>query len=178
MASKTASFAISLLMLCSVSLVAQSSQQQNSASPQNQPQGQAQQPQNLRRGNGPPCWQQAGIEKSVMEQRWTSERETREQVQAVCTNSSLTSQQKNQQVREIRQQARQKMEGLITPEQEKALTACQEERGMNHPGGAGRQWAGGGCGEWSNGGAHPGAAPNGNGNGANGNPPPNSPPQN
>lgn len=70
-----------------------------------------------------------------MEQRWATERDTRSQVEAVCANSSLTPQQKQQQAREIRQQARQKMEGLVTPEQEKALTACQQERGMNHGGG-------------------------------------------
>jgi hypothetical protein len=125
-----------------------------------------------------PCWQQAGIEKSVMEQRWVNERETHSQVEAVCSNTSLTAQQKNQQVREIRQQARQKMEGLITPDQEKTLMACQQERGMGHPGGAsGRRWEGG-CGEWANGGAHPGGAPNGGAGNGNRNPPPNSPPQN
>jgi hypothetical protein len=148
-----------------------------------------------RRGNFSPCWQQAGIEKSVMEQRWAAERETRSQVEAVCANSSLTAQQKQQQAREIRQQSRQKMEGLITPAQEKALTACQQERGMNHGGGgpqAGAQQEGGGCGEWSHGGQggqgwqRPGGSQNGGAGNRNGgtntapltNAPPNSSPQN
>jgi len=123
-----------------------------------------------RRGGGTPCWQQAGIEKSVMEQRWSLERETHSQVEAVCSNSSLTPQQKQQQVRELHQQAHQKMEGLVTPEQEKALTACQQERGMNHSGGGmgGHQGNGGGCGEWR--GGQNGAQ--GNPNGGNNNPPP------
>lgn len=165
-------FAIASLLLCAVPAVAQSSQQ-NSASPQNQPQGQSQQPQNMRRGNFSPCWQQAGIQKSAMEQRWAVERETRSQVQAVCSNSSLTPQQKRQQVTEIRQQGRQKMEGLITPEQEKTLTACQQERGMGHPGG-GHEGMGGGCGEWQNGGPHPGSGTPGSGTAPSGggNPPP------
>lgn len=179
MSSKALSLAVSLFLFSTISLA------QNSPStlPSTQPPA-------GRRG-GPPCWQQAGIEKSVMEQRWASERETRSQVEAVCSNTSLTPQQKNQQVRDIRQQARQKMEGLVTPEQEKALTACQQQRGMNHPGGAGgRQWAGGGgCGEMPNSGSpnsgsRPSGAPNGapgNGSGASGNgsaPPANAPPQN
>ena len=120
-----------------------------------------------RRG-GTPCWQQAGIEKSVMEQRWSIERDTHSQVEAVCSNTSLTPQQKQQQVRELHQQARQKVEGLVTPEQEKALTACQQERGTNHAGGGmgGHQGNGGGCGEWH--GGQGGGTPNGGNN----NPPP------
>lgn len=114
------------------------------------------------RAGGTPCWQKAGIEKSVMEQRWAIERETHSQVSAVCSNASLTPQQKQQQAREIRQQGKQKMDALMTPEQEKTLVACQQERGMNHPGGGGMR-EGGGCGEWSRGGSRPGAA--------NGNPP-------
>ena len=126
---------------------------------------------------GTPCWQQAGIDKSAMERRWALERDTRSQVEAVCSNSSLTPQQKQEQAREIRRQSKQKMEGLITADQEKALTACQQQRGMNHngmggsshEGGAGRE---GGCGEWPHNGAHS------NGAGGSGNPPPPTPPQN
>ena len=139
-----------------------------------------------RRGNFSPCWQQAGIEKSAMEQRWATERDTRSQVEAVCANSSLTPQQKQQQAREIRQQARQKMEGLVTPEQEKALTVCQQERGMNHGGGgaegSAHQEGGGGCGEWPHSGQggqgwqRPGSSPNGGP--GNGTPPTNAPPSN
>jgi hypothetical protein len=79
----------------------------------------------------------------------------------VCSNSSLTPQQKREQVTAIRQQGHQKMEGMVTPEQEKTLTACQQERGMGHPGSGTHEGMGGGCGEWQKGGAHPGGAPNG-----------------
>jgi hypothetical protein len=121
-----------------------------------------------------------------MEQRWATERDTRSQVEAVCANSSLTPQQKQQQAHEIRQQARQKMEGLITPEQEKTLTACQQERGMNHAGGGTQSGAhsegAGACGEWPHGGQggqgwqRPGGSPNGGP--GNGTPPTNAPPSN
>lgn len=135
-------------------------------------------PTQMRPARREPCWQQAGIDKSVMEQRWSIERDTRSQVEAVCSNSSLTPQQKRQQVREIRQQAHQKMEGLVTADQEKALAACQQERGGNRSGGGGaRAEAGGGCGEWPRGGPHPGGSPNGApGNGGTNPPPPNPPP--
>jgi hypothetical protein len=84
-----------------------------------------------------PCWKQAGISQSVMEQRRGIERDAHSQVESVCQNSSLTPQQKQEQVREIRQQAEQKLDALITSEQQSSLHACQQQRGMNgssHPG--------------------------------------------
>jgi hypothetical protein len=91
-----------------------------------------------------PCWRQAGIGRSVMDQRHSIEMDVHSQVANVCENSSLTPQQKQQQVREIRQQAQQKMDALITPEQQSTLHACQQQRAANgspngghHPGGAG-----------------------------------------
>jgi Spy/CpxP family protein refolding chaperone len=110
-----------------------------------------------RRGGGTPCWQQAGVERSAIENLMSIQRETHSQVENVCSNTSLTPQQKRQQVQEIRQQAHQKIEGLITPDQMKALVACRQARGETTPGvlsGAGG--AGGGCGEWQRGGARPG----------------------
>jgi hypothetical protein len=121
-----------------------------------------------------PCWQQAGIEKSVIEQRRALERETRAQVEAVCSNSSLTPQQKQQQVREIHQQARRKMEGLITADQEKALNACQQARGMNHTGNGSGRHERGGCGEWPHNGAQPNGGPGGS-SGSGTSPPPSPP---
>jgi len=132
-----------LVFLCAVPLFAQDAPPANSTPPsQTQP---------MRRGHMEPCWQVAGIDRSVVEQRQSLERETHSQVEAVCSNSSLTPQQKRQQVREIRQQAHQKLEGLLTADQEKALTACQQQRGMNHPGGMGGGLAG--CGEMPRGGS-------------------------
>jgi hypothetical protein len=154
---------VPLLLLSCTAMFAQSTPPPSSAPAQTR----------MGRRGGIPCWQQAGIDKSVMEQRWALERDTRSQVEAVCSNSSLTPQQKHQQAREIRQQAKQKMEGLVTADQEKSLTACQQERGMNHNGNGAAGREGGGCGEWP----HNGSRPNGASGGAN--PPPSgSPPQN
>lgn len=121
-----------------------------------------------RRG-GETCWQQAGIEQSVMEQMHSIARDARSQVEAVCSNSSLTPQQRNQQAREIREKAMQKRQELITADQEKTLRACQQERrGENHPGNGsmheGHEGMGGrGCGEMPRGASHPGTPPNGSG---------------
>jgi hypothetical protein len=178
MSLKTISF-LAIPILFSTSLLAQNTTPANPSGPTRMGRG------------GEPCWQQAGIDKSVMEQRWALEKDTRTQVEAVCSNSSLTPQQKQEQAREIRRQSKQKIEGMVTPDQEKALTACQQQRGMNHPGmngggmngggtnggahegGAGRE---AGCGEWP----HNGTRPNGtSGTSGNGTPPPPSlPPQN
>lgn len=94
-----------------------------------------------------PCWQQAGISNSVFEQRQAIERDAHSQVSSVCADTSLTPQQKLARVREIRHQAQQKTGELITPDQEKALMACREQRNANPPG-AGRREGGNPCAEW------------------------------
>ena len=84
-----------------------------------------------------PCWQQVGISKSAMQERAAIGRETRAQVEAVCANASLTPQQRQQEIRQIRQQARSREEALVSPSQQQALRACQQERASAHPSFAG-----------------------------------------
>ena len=79
-----------------------------------------------------PCWKQAGISKAAMEERAATSRQTRSQIEAVCTNSSLTPQQRQQQIRQIHEQAKQRMEALVSPQQQEALRACQQSRAANH----------------------------------------------
>jgi len=76
-----------------------------------------------------PCWEVAGISKSAMQQRHLLAQQTRQEVEAVCANASLTAAQKRQRIREIHQQERQQAQGIISPQQEEALRACREERG-------------------------------------------------
>lgn len=103
-----------------------------------------------------PCWQQAGVQKSLMVQLASIQREAHTQADAVCSNASLTPQQKHQQVKEIHEQAFQKMSGLVTPDQRKALLECREERAANHSNSGGR--GAGGCGGMMSG-ARPGGNP-------------------
>ncbi len=76
-----------------------------------------------------PCWQQAGVSQSAMQQRKQVEENTRSQVQSVCSDSSLTPQQKQQKIHQLHQEAQQQVNGLITPQQEAALKSCRESRG-------------------------------------------------
>lgn len=80
-----------------------------------------------------PCWQQVGIAKTAVEQRRAIERSTREEVQAVCADSSLTAQQKHKKIKEIRLRARQQIDAIITPQQQEELKACNAERGGSRP---------------------------------------------
>lgn len=118
------------------------------------------------RGGGAPCWQQAGVQKSAIEELRSIQRETHSQIESVCSNSSFTPQEKHKQVQEIREQAHQKIDGLITPGQMKALAACRQARGEPTPSvlsganGAG----GGGCGEWQHRPSQPGNNAPGTGN--------------
>lgn len=82
-----------------------------------------------------PCWQVAGVSKSAMQQRRVVAEQARQEVESVCANSALSVQQKRERIREIHQQERQQMEALITPQQQAAMRACQEQRGGGHPGG-------------------------------------------
>jgi acyl-CoA reductase-like NAD-dependent aldehyde dehydrogenase len=89
-----------------------------------------------------PCWQEAGVTKAAMEQRRTIEENVKSQVASVCANSSLTPQQRQQQIRQIHEQARQQLEALISPQQQEAIKSCQASRGHGgggvHVGGGGR----------------------------------------
>jgi len=74
----------------------------------------------------------------------------RQQVEAVCANSSLSMQQKRQQIQQIRQRERQEIDGVITPAQQEAMRSCQEERSGGHGGGGHLGGGHGGpCGEMS-----------------------------
>jgi hypothetical protein len=97
----------------------------------------------------PPCWQQAGISKDVLQQRHNLEQAARSQIASVCADTSLSPQQKREKIREIHQQTQQQVQALMTPQQQEALKSCQAARNGEH-GGAPHPHAGGGmgpCGE-------------------------------
>lgn len=89
-------------------------------------------------GRQEPCWKQAGITRSVMEQHQQIEHDAHSQIASVCEDSSLNPQQKREQMKQIRQQAEEKTNALIPPEQLTALHACQQQRhqgmGAHHAG--------------------------------------------
>jgi len=107
-------------------------------------------PGTTRRPRLEPCWEVAGVAKSAIQQRRMITQQARQQVEAVCANSSLSIQQKRQQIQQIRQRERQEIEALITPAQQEAIRSCQEGRNGGHSGGGHVGGGHGGpCGEMS-----------------------------
>jgi hypothetical protein len=80
-----------------------------------------------------PCWEQAGISNSIMEQRRSIQESSRSQVQAVCSESNLTEQQKREKIDQIRQAAQEKLSAMISPAEREQLEACQRARHGNSP---------------------------------------------
>jgi hypothetical protein len=76
-----------------------------------------------------PCWQQAGVSQSAMQQRKQIEENTHSQIEAVCSDSSLAPQQKQQKIQQLHQEAQKQVGSLITPQQEAAIKSCRESRG-------------------------------------------------
>ncbi|HEY4841296.1 MAG TPA: hypothetical protein VIH78_04990 [Terriglobales bacterium] len=98
-----------------------------------------------------PCWQVAGVSKTAMQQRRVLAQQTRQEVEAVCANSSLTIPQKRHEIQQIHQRERQEMEAIVTPAQQEAMRSCQEERNNGRTGGGHAGIAGGPCGEMPSG---------------------------
>ena len=94
-----------------------------------------------------PCWQVAGIPKGAFGQARSVRQQANSEIQSVCSNSSLTPQQKAVQVREIRQREHQQLEGIITPAQRSSLESCRAQRGLSNPTPAPHPGNAGPCGE-------------------------------
>jgi hypothetical protein len=75
-----------------------------------------------------PCWEQVGVSKSALEQRKQIAQNLHSQVEEVRNNSSLTQQQKEQQIHQMHEQAHTRMNALVSPEKMKALKSCREQR--------------------------------------------------
>jgi hypothetical protein len=88
-----------------------------------------------------PCWQVAGVSRSLIQQRQALQRQARQEIEAVCSTASLSITQKRERIHQIRQQERAQVDGLISPQQQEAIRACQESRG--HGGGGGGRISGG-----------------------------------
>jgi Spy/CpxP family protein refolding chaperone len=110
-----------------------------------------------RRGRQQPCWQQVGVSQAAEQQHKQIEENTRSQVEAVCGDSSLSQQQKQQKIRQLHEVARKQVEHLLSPQQEQAMKACREQRsagrgtGGRGTQGGGARGEGGPCGEMTSG---------------------------
>lgn len=137
-----------LVLLCAPLLLAQTRTSPPTSTP---PASTGPTPPTQRRGRRQPCWQQVGISQSAAQQRRQIEENTRAQMESVCSDSSLSAQQKEQKIRQLREESRRQAEALIGPQQEQALRSCRQQRGEGRGGhgghGGGMHGGGGPCGE-------------------------------
>src|ERR1700683_4409020 len=75
-----------------------------------------------------PCWKQAGISSSSMPQIREIRQTMHSQVESVCSDSSLTAQQKQEKIQQVRQDAYQQADSLVGSQQFEAFRSCQEQR--------------------------------------------------
>lgn len=80
-------------------------------------------------GRQQPCWQQAGVSRSALQQRRQVAESMHQQIESVCANTSLTAQQRHQQIQQIREQAQSRMNGLVSQSQMESIRSCRAQRG-------------------------------------------------
>jgi hypothetical protein len=85
-------------------------------------------PQSSGRRRQKPCWQQAGVTSETMQKIGVIRESTRTQIGAVCTDASLSHQQKLDKVAEVRKSANQERDALILPRQQYAIHQCELAR--------------------------------------------------
>jgi hypothetical protein len=131
--SGSARIALTVVFLVSLSAgvsLAQSSSAPKTGSPH------ATTPLNRNTTHQEPCWKQAGISQSAMQQRHEIAQSTRSEIEAVCRDSSLTAQQKHEKIHQIRSEEHARMQGLISSGEMESLEKCRAARGMTpHAGG-------------------------------------------
>ncbi len=113
--------ALMVILLTPALLLAQD--QQNAP-----PEAAAPGPQAGPRGGEPPCFKQAGVSEDTWQKIRDIHKNNHQQVVSICENSSLSAQQKRDQVRQAFQQTEQQVHGLLTPQQQDALKQCRQER--------------------------------------------------
>jgi hypothetical protein len=91
-----------------------------------------------------PCWKEAGISQSVIQEHRSIERSTRAEIQSVCSDTSLTPQQRHEKAHQIREQAKQRQDAMLSTEQRSAFQNCRAQRGeRGTPGLGGESLCGG-----------------------------------
>lgn len=127
-------FIAPLILLCAAVMTAQDAPTGDSTAPPPPP-----------RGGMPPCLRVAGVSASEFDQLRSIAQDARAQVRDVCVNTSLTPQQKQQQIEGIHQQSHERMTALVSPDQRRSFMACRARHGDRRP----VEWferPGGGCG--------------------------------
>jgi Spy/CpxP family protein refolding chaperone len=93
------------------------------------------------------CFQKAGVPDSVWQQVHAIRQSAHQQVAAICLNTSLTPDQRQQQIKQAHAQAKRQIDALLTPQQLAGIKSCRAERHGDRTGGGGARAGGGGRGD-------------------------------
>jgi Spy/CpxP family protein refolding chaperone len=123
-----AGFLSALLVILLPALLLAQDQQNTPPPSEAAPNATAPGPQGRQRGAEPPCFKQAGVSDATWQQIRDIHKTTHQQMVSICENSSLSAQQKRDQIKQAFEQTEQQVHGLLTPQQQDAVKQCRQER--------------------------------------------------
>ena len=124
---------IGALMLLLLTPALLRAQDQQSAPPP----GAAPGPQAMRRGQEAPCFKQAGVSDETWQKIREIHKANHQNMVGICENSSLSAQQKRDQIRQAFRETQKQVHDLLTPQQQDAVKQCRKEHRKNMGGGMG-----------------------------------------
>ena len=100
-------------------------------------------PQAMRRGQEAPCFKQAGVSDETWQKIMEIHKANHQNVVGICENSSLSAQQKRDQLRQAFRETQKQVHDLLTPQQQDAVKQCRKEHRKSMGGGMGGMRRGG-----------------------------------
>jgi len=76
------------------------------------------------------CWRQVGIPSAMVNERWKIEDDAKTQISGVCSDQSLSAQQRTEKIHQIDEQRDRQIEKLIPADKLSAFKACQAQHDM------------------------------------------------
>ncbi len=88
-----------------------------------------------RRARPIPCWRQAGLTPEMVNQRWKLEDAQKNRIAAVCSEPSISAQQRHERIQQIQVETDQAIARLIPTKERQAFNQCQSEleKSRRHP---------------------------------------------
>ena len=138
MCRKFADCALMLLVLVAPGFVQSQSSESSAQAPAAE--GQAQLRRRVSgRAYGTPCWKQAGMTPQNVNQRWKIEDRGKGRIAAVCSEASLSPDEKRKKIEQIHQETDQEFANLISAKQLEAFKSCQAELDKKRPANTGQK---------------------------------------
>ena len=86
-----------------------------------------------RRRYGPPCWKQAGMTPDMVNKKWQIEDQQKQNIAAVCSETSTGPQQKHDKIEQIHAKTGQDLAKLVPAEELAKFNKCQAELEKSRP---------------------------------------------